>query len=59
MSVGEESAADTAKAIAIGVPYEGDVWDFFLGKAKVKEALPVGVIITLSATGTESSDFYR
>lgn len=56
LSVGGGSAADTAKAIAVGVPYEGDVWDFFIGKAKVKEALPIGVIITLPATGTESSN---
>lgn len=56
LSVGGGSAADTAKAIAMGVPYEGDVWDFFLGKARVKEALPVGVIITLPATGTEASN---
>ncbi|WP_238902058.1 iron-containing alcohol dehydrogenase [Clostridium sp. YIM B02506] len=55
LSVGGGSAGDTAKAIAIGVPYEGDVWDFYLGKSKVKETLPVGIILTLPATGTESS----
>jgi len=56
LSVGGGSTADTAKAIAVGVPYDGDVWDFYLGKAKVKEALTIGVIITLPATGTESSN---
>ncbi|OBR94072.1 MULTISPECIES: iron-containing alcohol dehydrogenase [Clostridium] len=56
LSVGGGSSADTAKAIAVGVPYKGDVWDFYTGKAEVKEALPVGVVITLPATGTESSN---
>jgi alcohol dehydrogenase len=56
LSVGGGSAADTAKAIAVGVPYEGDVWDFYAGKSKVKEALPVGVVITIPATGTEASN---
>jgi alcohol dehydrogenase len=56
LSVGGGSAADTAKAIAIGVPYEGDVWDFYIGKAMVKEALPVGVVLTIPATGTEASN---
>ena len=56
LSVGGGSAADTAKAIGIGVPYDGDVWDFYCGKAKVKKTLPVGVVITLPATGTEASN---
>jgi alcohol dehydrogenase YqhD (iron-dependent ADH family) len=56
LSVGGGSAADTAKAIAVGVPYDGDVWDFYSGKAQVKEALPIGVVLTLPATGTEASN---
>lgn len=56
LSVGGGSAADTAKAIAVGVPYDGDVWDFYLGKANVQEALPIGVILTIPATGTEASN---
>lgn len=56
LAVGGGSVIDTAKAIAVGVPYEGDVWDFYSGKAKVKEALPVGVILTIPATGSEASD---
>ncbi|MBC2581397.1 iron-containing alcohol dehydrogenase [Clostridium sp. DJ247] len=56
LSVGGGSAADTAKAIAVGVPYEGDVWDFYSKKAEVKEALPIGVILTIPATGTEASN---
>lgn len=55
LAVGGGSAADSAKAIAAGVPYDGDVWDFFLGK-KLEKALPVAVIITLPATGTEASN---
>lgn len=53
--VGGGSAIDTAKAIAVGVPYQGDVWDFFLGKAVITQALPVGVILTIPAAGSEAS----
>lgn len=42
LPVGGGSVIDTAKAIAAGVPYEGDFWDFYIGKAKVKKALKVG-----------------
>ena len=49
------SAIDTAKAIAVGVPYDGDIWDFFIGKAESQSALPVGTIVTTPATGSESS----
>ncbi|MDI3519467.1 MAG: alcohol dehydrogenase [Caldanaerobacter sp.] len=56
LAVGGGSVIDTAKAIAMGVPYEGNVWDFFEGKAELKEALPVGVILTIPATGSEASD---
>ena len=44
-----------AKAIAAGVPYEGDFWDFYIGKAKVKKALKVGVVLTIPAAGSEGS----
>lgn len=56
LAVGGGSVVDTAKAISIGVPYSGDVWDFYIGKDKVKKAIPVGVIITLPATGSEASN---
>jgi len=56
LAVGGGSAADTAKTIAVGVPYDGNVWDFNEGKAVVKEALPIGVVLTIPATGTEASD---
>lgn len=55
LSVGGGSAADSAKGIAAGVPYAGDVKDFYLGKARLTEALPVGTIMTLAATGSEGS----
>ena len=44
------------KAIAYGVPYAGDVWDFFLGRAKPQAALPVGCVLTFPASGSEMSD---
>jgi alcohol dehydrogenase len=55
LAVGGGSVIDSAKAIAIGVPYPGDVWDFYTGKAKVKEALPTGTILTIPAAGSEAS----
>jgi len=55
LAVGGGSVIDSAKAIAIGVPYSGDVWDFFTEKATVAAALPVGVILTLPAAGSEGS----
>ena len=54
LAVGGGSVIDTAKAIAIGVPYEGDFWDFFSGKVPEK-ALPVGTVLTISASGSEGS----
>lgn len=55
LAVGGGSVIDTAKAIAAGVPYKGDFWDFFEGKARVEEALPVGVILTIPGAGSEGS----
>ncbi len=55
VAVGGGSAIDTAKAIACGVPYDGDFWDFYAGKKVVKEALPVGVVLTIPAAGSEGS----
>jgi alcohol dehydrogenase YqhD (iron-dependent ADH family) len=56
LAVGGGSVIDSAKAIAIGVPYAGDVWDFYTRKAEVKEMLPVGVVLTIPAAGSESSN---
>lgn len=55
LPVGGGSVIDTAKAIAAGVPYEGDFWDFFIGKAKVVKALKVAVVLTIPAAGSEGS----
>lgn len=55
LAVGGGSVIDTAKAIAAGVPYEGDFWDFWAGKAVVSAALPVGVVLTIPAAGSEGS----
>lgn len=55
VAVGGGSAIDTAKAIACGVPYDGDFWDFYAGKKIVEEALPVGVVLTIPAAGSEGS----
>jgi len=53
--VGGGSVIDSAKAIAVGVPYDGHVWDFFEKKAEPQAALPVGVVLTIPAAGSESS----
>ena len=55
LAVGGGSVIDSAKAIAAGVPYEGDVWDFYVGKTKINDPLFLGVILTLPAAGSESS----
>ena len=55
LAVGGGSVIDSSKAIAMGVPYDGDVWDFFTGKAVATEVLPVGTILTIPAAGSESS----
>lgn len=55
LAIGGGSVIDSAKAIAFGVPYDGDVWDFFEEKAEVKTTLPLGVVLTMAAAGSESS----
>lgn len=55
LAVGGGSAIDTAKAIAAGTPYAGDFWDFYCGKRKIETALPVGVVLTIPAAGSEGS----
>lgn len=55
LAVGGASAIDTAKAIGVGVPYEGDVWDFYMGKGNPKETIPVATVCTIPAAGSESS----
>lgn len=53
LAVGGGSSIDCAKIIAAGAKYEGDAWDFFTRKARINEALPLGTILTLAATGSE------
>lgn len=53
--VGGGSAIDCAKAVAFGALYDGDVWDFFCGKAVVERALPIFCVLTIPAAGSEAS----
>ncbi len=54
LAVGGGSVIDSSKAIAAGVLYDGDFWDFYTGKV-IEEALPVGTILTIAAAGSEGS----
>ena len=55
LAVGGGSTIDAAKAIAAGACYNGDVWDFFSKQRVIEAALPLGVILTLAATGSEAN----
>ena len=55
LPIGGGSPIDTAKAIAVGIPYDGDFWDFYVGKATVKAAVPVATVLTIPAAGSEGS----
>ena len=54
LAVGGGSTIDSAKAIAAGIPYDGDFWDYYEG-GTVEKALPVGTILTIAAAGSEGS----
>ena len=56
LAVGGGSVIDSSKAIGYGVPYEGDVWDFWDGKAVPAACLPIGTVLTIPAAGSEMSD---
>lgn len=56
LAVGGGSVIDSAKAIAAGVGYDGDVWDFYSKGVEPQNVLPVGVVLTIPASGSESSD---
>ncbi|MFA7515260.1 MAG: iron-containing alcohol dehydrogenase, partial [Bacilli bacterium] len=56
LAVGGGSSIDSAKAIAAGAKYDGDFWDFYDRKAEIKDALKVGVILTIPAAGSEGSN---
>ena len=51
LAVGGGSVIDSVKAIGYGVHYEGDVWDFYLGKATPQTMLPLGTVLTIPAAG--------
>lgn len=57
LAVGGGSVIDSAKAIAVGAMFDGDVWDFYSGEAVPEKALPVGVVLTIAAAGSEASKF--
>ena len=54
LAVGGGSVIDSSKAIAMGVPYDGDFWDFYCGKSP-EAALPVATVLTIAAAGSEGS----
>lgn len=54
-AVGGGSVVDSAKAIATGAHYEGDVWDFFETKRPTSDVLPIAVVLTIPAAGSEAS----
>lgn len=56
LAVGGGSVIDSAKAIGYGLYHEGDVWDFYCGRRTPEGTIKVGVVLTLSATGSEMSD---
>ena len=55
LAVGGGSVIDSSKAIGYGVGYDGDVWDFWNGKAVPQSCLPIGVVLTIPAAGSEMS----
>ncbi len=55
LAVGGGSVIDSAKGIALGAKYDGEVWDFYSGKVLPKAILPLGTILTIPAAGSESS----
>ncbi|MBQ5400798.1 MAG: iron-containing alcohol dehydrogenase [Treponema sp.] len=55
LAVGGGSVIDSSKAIALGVCYDGDFWDFYSNKANPSKALPVGTVLTIAAAGSEGS----
>lgn len=55
LAVGGGSCIDSAKGIALGVPYDGDFWDFYGTGKPVEKALPIGTVLTIAAAGSEGS----
>lgn len=54
LAVGGGSTIDSAKAIAAGALYDGDFWDYYMGKP-IDVALPIGTVLTIAAAGSEGS----
>jgi len=55
LAVGGGSVIDSAKAISLGVYYDGDVWDFFSKKIAAQKTIPLAAVLTIPAAGSESS----
>lgn len=55
LAIGGGSVIDSAKAIGYGAKYNGEVWDFWEGKAVPQSCLPIGVVLTIPAAGSEMS----
>lgn len=56
LAIGGGSVIDVAKSIGVSFYYDGDPFDFNLHKVKPTKSLPLGVILTIAAAGSESSD---
>ena len=56
LAVGGGSSIDTAKALSISIPYEGDAWDFFEKGISPSKVIPIGVIATTASSGSETSN---
>ena len=56
LAVGGGSVIDTAKTIACGYYYKGDIWNFFEKKTYPEKALPIAVVLTISGTGSELNE---
>lgn len=56
LAIGGGSVIDTAKATGVGMNYDGDVWDLYEAKGDTDKMTPVGVVLTIPASGSESSD---
>ena len=55
LAVGGGSVIDSSKAIGYGIGYDGDVWDFWEGRGAPASCLPIGVVLTIPAAGSEMS----
>ena len=55
LAVGGGSVIDSGKGIAVGALSDVDIWDYYCGKVVADKALPVGVVLTIPAAGSECS----